>query len=40
MILSSLSTSLAVGEAIAGHRLLNKGDILPVGKISDTIRDV
>ena len=39
MILGSLSTSLAVGEAIADHRLLNKEDILPVGKMSDTIRD-
>ena len=28
-----------MGEAIAGHRLLNKEDILPVGKISDTKRD-
>ena len=39
MILGSLSTSLAVGEAIAGHRFLTKDDILPVGKISDTVRD-
>ena len=39
MILGSLSMSQAVGEAIAGHRLLNKEDILPVGKMSDTIRD-
>ena len=28
-----------MGEAIAGHRLLNKADILPVGKISDTIKN-
>ncbi|KAJ7384354.1 hypothetical protein OS493_022467 [Desmophyllum pertusum] len=39
VILGSLSTALAVGEAIAGHRLLNKEDILPIGQISDTIRD-
>ena len=39
MILSFLSTSQAVGEAIAGKRLLNKEDVLPVGRISDTIRD-
>ena len=39
MIRSSLSTSQAVGEAIAGKRLLNKEDVLPVGRISDTIRD-
>ena len=39
MILSSLSTSQALGEAIAGKRLLNKEDVLPVGRISDTIRD-
>lgn len=39
MILGSLSTSLAVGEAIAGHRFLAKDDIFPVGKISDTVRD-
>lgn len=39
MILGSLSRSHAVGEAIAGQRLLNKEDILPVANISDTIRD-
>ena len=39
MILSSLSMSQAVGEAIAGKGLLNKEDVLPVGRISDTIRD-
>ena len=39
MILSFLSTSQAVGEAIAGKRLLNKEDVLPVERISDTIRD-
>ena len=39
MILGSLSTSQAVEETIAGHRLLNKEDILPVGKMSDTIKD-
>ena len=38
MILGSLSTSQAVGKTIPGHRLLNKERILPVGKISDTIR--
>ena len=37
--LGSLSKSLALGEAIAGHRFLKKDDILPVGKISDTVRD-
>ena len=39
MILGSLSASQAVSEAIAGHQLLNKADILPVGKISDTIKN-
>ena len=39
MILSSLCTSLAVSEAIAGHRFLTKDNILPVCKISDTVRD-
>ena len=38
MILGSLSTSLAAGEAIAGHRFWTRDDILPVGK-TDTVRD-
>jgi len=37
MILGSLCTSLALSEAIAGHRFLS--NILPVCKISDTVRD-
>ena len=39
MILGALSPALAIGEAMGGNRLLNKEDILPVGKISDAIRD-
>lgn len=39
VILGSLTTTLAVGDAIAGHRFLYKDDILPVGKIIDAIRD-
>lgn len=39
MILSSLSTSQAMGEAIAGKRLLYLRDVLPVRRISDTVRD-
>lgn len=39
VILGSFSTSLAVVDAIGGHRLLTKEDILPTGKISDAIKD-
>ena len=39
MILGSLSSSLAVADAIGGHRLLTKVDILPTGKMSDAIKD-
>jgi len=39
LTLGSLCTSLAMSEAIAGHWFLTKDDILPVCKISDTVRD-